>query len=227
MNEKLSHYAKNQLPGGKYWEPDLDVQAVLGNLKPNNDVCESILGLNDYLTTAIPNMHQMTRSNLVKVKKNGTMKWYQDLPQEQRSTVTKLAVARRRDVLKQYCEEEKARSKQRQDRMKQCHLKRTAMREKAAKEKDLLSQQHIITTTAELEEALEEVDACEATTAKKREKKLALLRTQIKIRKKIHQDSLFSEREKTTTCKHCKGACRVYCCKPVPTTFTAKRTVRF
>ena len=29
MNEKLSHYAKNQLPGGKYWEPDFDVQAVL------------------------------------------------------------------------------------------------------------------------------------------------------------------------------------------------------
>ena len=127
------------------------------------------------------------------------MKWYQDLPQEQRSTVTKLAVARRKDVMKQYCEEEKARSKQKQDHMKQCHLKRTAMRQKAAKEKDLLSQQHLITTTAELEEALEEADACETTTAKKRDKKLALLRTQIKIRKKILNQNInipFSQKGK-------------------------------
>ena len=111
MNDKLIHYAKNQLPGGKYWEAEPPIQAVLKNLKPNNDICESILGLNDYLTTAVPNMHQMTRSNLVEVKKNGTMTWYQDLPQEEKSAVTKLAV-RRRDVMKQYCDEEKARSKQ-------------------------------------------------------------------------------------------------------------------
>ena len=72
---KLTDYAKNQLPGGIYWE--------LCDLKPNNDICESILGLNDYLTTAIPNMHQVARSNLVEVKKIGTMRWYQNLPTDQ------------------------------------------------------------------------------------------------------------------------------------------------
>ncbi len=185
MKNKLSNYAKNQLPGGKYWEPEPAVEAVLKALKPNNDICESILGLNDYLTTAIPNMHQMTRSNLVEVKKNGTMKWYQDLPQEEKSAVTELAMKRRKDVMKQYCEEEKARSKQKQEYMKRCHQKRKALREKAAKEKDQLSQQHLITTNAELREALEEIDAEEATSSSKKNKKLALIRMQINIRKKV------------------------------------------
>ena len=67
MKEKLCTYAKDQLPGGKYWEPEPAVEAVLRSIKPNNDLCESILGLNGYLTTALPNMHQMTCSNLIQV----------------------------------------------------------------------------------------------------------------------------------------------------------------
>ena len=68
MREKLITYAQNQLPGGKYWDPELAVKNVLTELKPSNDLCESILGLNDYLTTAIPNLCQTARSNLVEVK---------------------------------------------------------------------------------------------------------------------------------------------------------------
>ena len=69
MREKLVKYASSQLPGGEYWDPDPDVKSVLSNIKPTNDLCESILGLNDYLTTAIPNMTQLTRSTMVTVKK--------------------------------------------------------------------------------------------------------------------------------------------------------------
>ena len=61
MNENLSSYAQDQFPGGCYWEPDKQMQDILRDLKPSNDVCESILGLNDYLTTAIPNLHQMAQ----------------------------------------------------------------------------------------------------------------------------------------------------------------------
>ena len=69
--------------------------------------------------------------------------------------------------------------------MKKCHQKRQAWKEKVAKERDLLSQQHLITTQAELAEALEEIN-CEAiSTTKKKQRKLTLLRTQINIRKKI------------------------------------------
>lgn len=37
---------------------------------------ESMLGLNDYLTTAIPNLAQVSCSNLVQVKKNKTVRWF-------------------------------------------------------------------------------------------------------------------------------------------------------
>lgn len=57
MKEKLGTYAQNQLPG----EPEPAIKVILKEIKPSNDLCESILGLNDYLTTAIPNMHQTSR----------------------------------------------------------------------------------------------------------------------------------------------------------------------
>ena len=45
MKKKLLSFAQNQLPGGKYWDSDENVMAILKSLKPNNDICESILGL--------------------------------------------------------------------------------------------------------------------------------------------------------------------------------------
>ena len=91
MKEKLSSYAQNQLPGGKYWEPDPDTKAILLSLKPSNDLCESILGLNDYLSTIIPNLHQMSKSNLVQAKKNKTSQWLHTLPTEQKHSIVELA----------------------------------------------------------------------------------------------------------------------------------------
>ena len=67
MRKKLCSYAKDQLPGGLYWDADENVKDILRQLKPSNDVCKSVLGLNDYLTTAIPNLHPMSRSNLAQV----------------------------------------------------------------------------------------------------------------------------------------------------------------
>ena len=80
VHEKLCTYAENQLPWGIYWEPEGLVRKILSELNPSNDLCESLLGLNDYLTTSIPNLHQMSRSNLVEVKKNNTVQWLEDLP---------------------------------------------------------------------------------------------------------------------------------------------------
>ena len=70
MLAKLVSYAKDQLPGGRYWNLESNVKDILSNLPANNDLCESLLGLNDYLVTAIPNMEQITRSGMVQVKKN-------------------------------------------------------------------------------------------------------------------------------------------------------------
>lgn len=98
QKKKLVAYAGSQLPGGKYWNPDPSVASVLKSLQPTNDICESILGLNDYLTTAIPNMSQLTRSNMVTGEKNKTIKWLDSLPQSQQDSLTLLAMQKRKDV---------------------------------------------------------------------------------------------------------------------------------
>ena len=109
MKEKLSSYAADQLPGGRYWNPDKQVKDVLCQLQPSNDICESILGLNDYLTSALPNLHQMSCSNLVQLKKNKTMTWLSEFPCEKQTAVIDIAVKRRRQVKQTYIEEQTAR----------------------------------------------------------------------------------------------------------------------
>jgi len=186
MKDKLSDYAKAQLPGGKYWKPKPAISAVLKTLKPSNDVCESILGLNDYLTTAIPNMHQMTGSNLVEMKKNGTVKWYQELSPGMKQTVTTIAIKKRQEVMKKCQEEEFARSKRRQENMECSHQRRMVMRERVAKEQQHLSQQHLVTTTLELKKAIDEINSdANSTSSKKLKRSLSLIRMQINIRKKV------------------------------------------
>ena len=71
---------------------------MLSTIKPTNDICESILGLNDYLSTAIPNLDQAARSTLVAVKKNKTIKWLDDLPESKQDDITLLALKSRHQV---------------------------------------------------------------------------------------------------------------------------------
>ena len=55
MAKKLSDYKKYQLPGGNYWIPTAEEKEILQKLAPNNDVCESVLGLdNDTHTKSLP-----------------------------------------------------------------------------------------------------------------------------------------------------------------------------
>lgn len=106
---KICSYAADQLPGRRYWNPDKQVKDVLCQLQPSNDICESILGLNDYLTSALPNLHQMSCSNLVQLKKNKTMTWLSEFPCEKQTAVIDIAVKRRRQVKQTYIEEQTAR----------------------------------------------------------------------------------------------------------------------
>ena len=185
MKEKLTDYARNQLPGGIYWAPEPAVEEVLKRLRPNNDICETILALNDYLTSAIPNMHQQTRSNLVEVKKNGTMAWYESLSSEKQEAITKLAIKQRKQVIEECKEDEKKQSEKRQETMKLSHQRRQTMKAKALREKEVLSQQHLIATVQELLEVLDEIDSESISPSKRKQKKLKLLRTQVNIRKKV------------------------------------------
>lgn len=87
MEAKLCDYASGYLPGGFDWNPEPRVKDILSELKPSNNLCESLLGLNDYLSKAIPNLHQMTKSNMIQVKKNKTVVWLHDLPDTEQDKV--------------------------------------------------------------------------------------------------------------------------------------------
>ena len=202
MKAKLMDYARNQLPGGVYWSPEPAVEKVLKGLRANNDVCESILGLNDHLTTAIPNMHQQTRSNLVEVKKNGTMAWYESLSSEERDAITKLAVKRRKQVMQETKKADEKLSQKRQEIMKQSHQRRQALKAKAQEEQEVLSQEHLIETVSELCEVMDEIDSESIPPSKKKQKKLKVLRTQVNIRKKVLKQNInipFSKARKQRT----------------------------
>ena len=75
-----------------YWVQPEEIPIVLSRLKPSNDLCESILGLNDYLVIAIPNLHQDAYSNMIQVKQNKTIEWFDELPEKQKLEVSELAV---------------------------------------------------------------------------------------------------------------------------------------
>jgi len=60
MADKLQAYKCDQLPGGELWNPSERVKSLLANLEPTNDMCESILGLNDWLQKGTPNLSQRT-----------------------------------------------------------------------------------------------------------------------------------------------------------------------
>ena len=186
MKDKLCTYGHDHLPGGKYWNPDKpDVRKVLSELKPSNDICESILGLNDYLTTAIPNLHQMARSNLVELKRNKTMQWLHDLPEEQQVEVIDLAVDMRQSVRQESKNEEEQREKERRQNMIHAHNRREALKEKAQQERDELSQLNLVTTSEELHQAIADIDNSSISAAKKTAQKRTLVRTQINIRRKV------------------------------------------
>ena len=99
MKEKLTDYKQDQLPGGKYWDPDDNTKKILKSLKPHNDVCESLLGLNDWLTTcsSLVNAKQHTKSVLIETKRNKTMQWLDSVDKDK---IIDLAVSERHAVQK-------------------------------------------------------------------------------------------------------------------------------
>uniref|UniRef100_A0A1X7VM36 Uncharacterized protein n=1 Tax=Amphimedon queenslandica TaxID=400682 RepID=A0A1X7VM36_AMPQE len=183
MEKKLNTYAEAQLPGGIYWNPEPEIQEILRQLEPSNDICESILGHNDYLSTAVPNLCQKSRSNLIEVKKNNTIKWLDALPEQEQDKVLDLAMEHRVTVAKERKKEKEECSERRREQIRKDHNRKVALLRKAQDEKDKLSNLHLITTSQELYQFIEFIDK-EDCLHKKKAKKCALLREQISIRNK-------------------------------------------
>ena len=69
--------------------------------------------------------------------------------------------------------------------MIQAKRRRDAVQLRAEKERNQLSQLHLITSPEELTQALAEVDKSNVSASKKKAKKLDILKTQVRIRKKV------------------------------------------
>ena len=187
MKEKLCTYAQNQLPKGRYWGPDKTVQEIL---KPTNDLCESILGLNDSLSTAIPNMQQMSCANLIQVKKNKTMRWFHQLSSSEQKSIANLAVKRRAEVARLDKAAAAQRSKARREKMVRDNCRCQAIKQRAALEKGRLAMLPVMTSVGELKAALSKVDNEPIGAANKAKKKRSLIREHIDIRKKVLQQKI-------------------------------------
>ena len=94
------------------------------------------------------------------------MKWLDELPCEQQFKVLDLAV---KEIAKEYRDEEEDRSKQRRQNMLQSHIRREALKRKAQQEQDELLQEHLITSSQDLQEML--------SATKNKADKISLLKT--------------------------------------------------
>ena len=110
-------------------------------------------------------MHQLTRSTSIEVKKNGTLKWLEKLPRDEKNRITVMAMKRRGEVMKQYVEQEEATETGYNDE------KREALRVKAKREKEILSRQPLVTSSVQLREALKEIESGEGSNSKKKKRK--------------------------------------------------------
>ena len=96
-----------------------------------------------------------------------------------------MAVKQRRQVKETYDEEQIARAEQRKQAMIKDHSKREAMKKRLLEEKEKLSQLHLITTSQELKEEFQKIDVKAVSATRKRSLKMDILRTQVRIRKKV------------------------------------------
>ena len=154
-------------------------------------MCESILGLNDWITTQRPNLCQKTKSTLVEVKKkNHTMNWLDSLSTEKQNTVVEMAQRNRRKVEAATRSDEQELKNERIKKMEE--EKRKAEEKESRKQLELekLRDVQMVNTVEELDEEFEKIDQEKATISAKAKKKLQLLKNQVRIHNKLFQKGI-------------------------------------
>ena len=187
MRDKLKSYAKDQLPGGKYWDPPPNVAKILEEIEPSNDVCESILGLNDWLQTSMPSASQLTKRNIIEAKKNKTVEWLDTIPAEKQNTAIKMAASQRNEVRRLDKQEALKRNELRQSIMKKDIEKQNLKQRKAEDMKDIL----VINNIQQMDKIIKSIESDVMLNQKQRNGKIKeVLKAQLKLRKILYQQNL-------------------------------------
>ena len=119
------------------------------------------------------------------LQKNKTVKWLDELPDDQQLTIIDLAVKKREAVNLESRQMSEHIALQRKERMIQSHKRKEVLRRKLELEKNQLSQIHLITSSEELHNAIEKIENESMTATKKKKEVKTLLSHQVKIRKKL------------------------------------------
>ena len=187
MRAKLKSYAKDQLPGGKYWDPPPNIDKILGQIEPSNDVCESILGLNDWLQTSMPSASQLTKRNIIEAKKNKTFEWLDALPAEKQNDAIKMAACQRNEVRLLDSQEAFKRKQLRQSIIKKDIEKQNLKRRKAEDMKYIL----VINNIQQMDKIIKSIENDDMLNQKQRNEKIKeVLKVQLKLRKLLFQQNL-------------------------------------
>jgi organic radical activating enzyme len=170
-------------PSGRYWHPPKHVADVLRKIKPSNDICESILGLNDWLQTTMPSVSQLTKRNLIEVKKNKTMQWFSTVPEQKQKEYVKMAIERKSIVKKSDKEYANAIAVERQSALQKALEKHEMKNERYERMKGELSNVMVLVNWTQLETLVRRITGnMQLKKSKKDKMTLELLKTQLKLR---------------------------------------------
>ena len=128
----------------------------------------------------------MARSNLVEVKKNKALSWLSSIPEEKQHAVIDLAVKQRRKIFAESTQRDQEIATQRREKLLQVNRKRKAL----CKEKEELLQLHLITTSNELHQTLKDIASEGSSATAINAKKLSLLKTQVRMRRKLLSETV-------------------------------------
>ena len=74
----------------------------MADVGPTNDLCEGILGLNDWLQKVTPNLSQRTVTTMVEVLRISTMPWFLKEDKQTKNKIINLAHRRSKKVREEY-----------------------------------------------------------------------------------------------------------------------------
>ena len=183
----------DHLPGGKYFSPEAKTKSILSSLRPHNDMAESVFGSNDWLSYALPNMVQATRSVLIEFSYNKTMEWLKDQSKDQRELLISLAQARRRIAEREKkLEKENLLEQKIQNRIEAVEKAKLAQQKHVAVVTELESEQ-LISSPKELEQRINYIKALSLSRVLQENELKSVVKRQMKLRRFVyHQNTRIS-----------------------------------
>ena len=100
----LERQAKNQLEGGAYFRPSLEVTESASNVPAHNKISESCFGGLGFLINAKPNAHVETYQAIEMLQRNKTMDWLAEKSEQDRDCLMKKAMSSSEKMKKKYNE---------------------------------------------------------------------------------------------------------------------------